>query len=209
MENKIKILLGSDKGGNLVWGKFSYDNEYEAGKADFWASFDICMPFQIRSRQEEQALIKKDISETINEFEMFDREKLYGLCDYYQCDRDNLLEKMADSINDIRDIYDCSAFNKCYEIDGSRWYFLFQSSGQYDTRKTGMLEYTNKEVYDEIHELWDAFHLKVIDRKTLEKIKALIDKCSELHLDDEDWMEEWISDYIRRNRKILKNNEPY
>ena len=79
MEKKIKILLGSDKDGNLVWGKFSYENNgYEADKTDFWASFEICMPFQIRSRQEERALIKKDISETINELEMFDREKLYG-----------------------------------------------------------------------------------------------------------------------------------
>lgn len=211
MEKKIKILLGSDKDGNLVWGKFSYENnEYEADKTDFWASFEICMPFQIRSRQEERALIKKDISETINELEMFDREKLYGLYDYYQCgqDRDNLLEKMADSTNDIRNIYDCSAFNKCYEIDDAKWYFLFQSGGQYDTRKAGMLEYTNKEVYDEIHKLWDAFHLKVIDKKALERTKALMDKCSKLGLDDEGWMKEWIVDYIRRNKETLKYNEP-
>lgn len=208
MEKEIKILLGADKKGNLVWGRFGYDNGHETGKTDFRASFDICMPFQIRSRQEEQELIKKDISETINEFEMFDREKLYSLCDYYQCDRDNLLEKMADSTSDIRSIYDCSTFNKCYEIDGSRWYFLSTIWGRYDTREIGMLEYTNKEVYDELHKLWDDFPTKYMNPETLKRTMTLMDRCKALRLDDEDWMKEWIMDYIRRNKDILRNNEP-
>ena len=214
MRIEAKVLLGADNEGNLVFGEFGYYESSiyynkrsvpQSNEVQFTASFNTNMPFQVKDG-EADGLFERYAQSII---ENSDKDTLYDLCCQYECAPGNLTEEIAHDTHDIRDAYDCSVFNECYTINDDEWYFLSCAGGQHDTRETGMMEYTNKEVYDEIHELWDAFHLKVIDSKTLERTKALMDKCSELGLDDEGWMEEWIVDYIRRNKETLENNEPY
>lgn len=212
MKKEIKVLLGADNDGDLVWGEFGYDDlviydkngKHDTGKITFSASFDVNMPFPVDYGKKER-LLEDNAKEIV---ECSDKETLYDLCCYHNCSPNDLYKEIADEYDDIRDAYDCSTFNECYEIDGTEWYFLCGPGGQHDTRTKGMMEYTSKEVYDEIHALWDKFHLKSIDAKTLEKVNALMDKCEELCLGEDDWMETWITDYICRNKELLENNEP-
>lgn len=213
MRFETEVLLGADKDGNLVFGKFGYIDSIYYDKCGiprskgikFVASFNTNMPFQVKDGEADR-LFERYAQSIIDNS---DKATLYDLCSHYECSPLDLRDEIVNDTFDIRDAYDCSTFTECYMIDDNEWYFLSCAGGQHDTRKPGMMEYTNKEVYDKIHELWDAFHLKVMDSETLKMVKEFMDECENLRLDDENWMKEWISDYIHRNKEILEDNEPY
>ena len=80
-------------------------------------------------------------------------------------------------------------------------YFDSCHCGQYDTRIDGMLEYTSEEAYNTIHDLWDNYHLEVVDKNVLKQLGSTIKILVKI---DDDF---WINDFINRHRKELETEE--
>lgn len=192
---RIKYLLGATADRELVFGEFETEHPHlwskekgsyvDTNTIRFSASFCTVTPF------------KGDDVDLVKYYENFvddiGKETAYDLCERYWCAPQDLPSELADECSDPRDALDCSLYPEEMLIDGEYWYFESCGCGQCDTRKYGMDEYTNKEAYDLLHELWDKYHLKSIDSETAEKVEQLEEMLVEI---DE---EAWIADYIRRN----------
>ena len=177
-----KYLLGATEDREIVFGEFEITtrNNYP----EFTASFDTVMPFK-----------GSDVDLTDYFEELIDsigKECAYDLCEHNRCSPQDLPEILADECTDPRDALDCSIYPEEMNIDDEYWYFESSCGGQHDTRED-MDEYTNKEAYDLLHELWDEYHLKKVGNDVVEKVNKLVDMLEDI---DE---EEWIEDYIRRN----------
>lgn len=190
-----KFLLGATVDREIVFGEFelkhpSYWSKEKGNWTDkdvleFSASFDTVRPFNGSDY---------DLEEYFEGWmDGLDKEYLYDLCERHWCSPQDLPSKLADECYDVRDALDCSLYSKEMCIDDEHWYFESGSCGQHDTRKDGMDDYTNKEAYDLLHELWDAYHLKKVDNEVVDKVNKIVNMLKEV---DE---EEWIEDYIRRN----------
>lgn len=177
-----KYLLGATTDREIVFGEFEVTTRN--GYPEFTASFDTVRPFN------------DDDVDLTDYFENFvydiGKEAAYDLCERNMCSPQDLPEILADECTDPRDALDCSIYPEEMNIDDKYWYFESSCGGQHDTRED-MDEYTNKEAYDLLHELWDAYHLKKVDNEVVDKVNKLVDILEEV---DE---EEWIEDYIRRN----------
>lgn len=178
-----KYLLGATEDRELVFGEIEITNRN--GYPEFTASFDCVRPFKGSDY---------DLEEYFEDWmDELDKAYLFDLCEQHWCSPQDLPSKLADACGDVRDALDCSLYPEEIEIDDEYWYFESGSCGQCDTRKYGMDEYTNKEAYDLLHELWDEYHLKKVDDDVVAKVNKIVDMLEEV---DE---EEWIIDYIRRN----------
>lgn len=82
-------------------------------------------------------------------------------------------------------------------INSNEYYIKSCLCGQHDTRIEGMKEYVNVEAYDLLHELWDNYHLKQVDKNALERIQ----KVAKMLIDTNE--EEWMADYIERHKEEL------
>lgn len=182
---EIKVLLGVDKNQELVFGEFGIT--HRNGYPEFSASFDTVRPFMGDNY---------DLEEYFEEWqEGLDKEYLYDQCVRFNCKPSELAEKLAGECYDVRDALDCSLYPECYEVDGESWYFESGSCGQHDSRKDGMEIYTNQSIYDKLHELWDAYHLKKVDSGVIAQVENLAKMCEDI----QEHEEEWIKDYIREN----------
>lgn len=90
---------------------------------------------------------------------------------------------------------DCSLYLNIINVDDEDYIFVSSSCGQHDTRDE-VEEFVDEELYNDIHELWDNYHLKNIEdnEKAMNLYKSVLDRMREI---DE---EEVIVDYIRRNK---------
>jgi hypothetical protein len=178
-----KYLLGATEDREIVFGEFEVTQRN--GYSEFTASFDTVRPFKGSDY---------DLEEYFEGWmDGLDKAYLYDLCEQHWCSPQDLPSKLADECYDVRDALDCSLYPEEMKIDDEYWYFESSIWGQHDTREDGMDEYTDKEAYDLLHELWDAHHLKKVDSEVVEKVQKLTQMLEEV---DE---EEWIEDYIRRN----------
>lgn len=154
---------------------------------DFSASFDTVKPFKGDDF---------DLEEYYEDYlENLDKEYKYDLCERFDCKPSELAGNLAAECYDVRDALDCSFYPECYEIDGESWYFESVGGGQYDSRKNGMETYTNQSIYNKLHELWDAYHLKKVDNGIIAQVENLAKMCEDI----QEHEEEWIKDYIREN----------
>lgn len=183
MKRNYNYLLGADSNNEIV---FADINIYDGGeKPTIGISFDTNRPFNASN---------VDVVDYFDDWCYgMDDDFLYRLCVKFDCAPSELAANLADECNDIRDAMDCSLFPEMYIIDGDDWCFESGCCGQHDTRINGMKEYTNKEAYDIIHQIWDNYHLKVIDDDIIKQIENIGDMLDEI---DE---EEWITDYIERH----------
>ena len=55
--------------------------------------------------------------------------------------------------------------------------------------------YTNQSIYDKLHELWDAYHLKKVDNGVIAQVENLAKMCDDI----QEHEEEWITNYICMN----------
>lgn len=178
-----KYLLGATEDREIIFGEVEITQRN--GYPEFTASFDSVYPFKGD---------EYDLTQYYEDWcDGMDKEYLYDLCETNRCSPQDLPEILADECCDVRDALDCSLYPKIIDVDGTNWYFESGSCGQYDTRKKGMDEYTNKEAYDLLHELWDEYHLDRVSNEVVDKVNKLIDMLEEVN------EEEWIEDYIRRN----------
>ncbi len=194
---KTKVLLGANRNWELVFGEFSLSHPRYCSKEkgcytdesvlDFSASFDVVRPFNSDDY---------DLEDYFEEWqEGLDKEYLYDQCVRFNCKPSELAKELANECYDIRDALDCSLYPECYEVDGESWYFESVGCGQYDSRKDGMEVYTNKNVYDKLHKLWDEYHLKRMDNDIVVQVENLAKMCEDI----QEHEEEWIVNYIREN----------
>ena len=193
----IKVLLGVNKNQELVFGEFSfYHPEYwnkEKGHytdetvLEFSASFDVVKPFNGDDY---------DLEDYFERYiECMDKEYLYDQCVRFDCKPSELAGELAGECYDVRDVLDCSLYPECYKIKGNAWYFESVGGGQHDSRKDGMEIYTNQSIYDKLHELWDAYHLKKVDNGVIAQVENLAKMCDDI----QEHEEEWITNYICMN----------
>lgn len=129
----------------------------------------------------------------------FDSETVLVLCDKYECPPSELADLMTDeAINDDNigmETLDCSLYPEILDIDGKEYIFISTSCGQHDTREE-VDKFVDKQLYDDIHTLWDKYHLKNIENneEAMDLYKSILDRMSDI---DE---EEVIVDYIRKTK---------
>lgn len=174
-----KFLLGATKYREIVFANIDIRN----GRLS--VSFDVVSPFR-----------EKDIGDAIDYYEdlldsVYDNEQKYEMCERYNCTPLQLPEELCDDWgSDVMDIRDCSLYPEIIDVDGEDWYFESSSCGQCNTRND-MEVYTNKELYDTIHEFWDEFHLRDIPPAIGLLVEAAMESLSTIDI------EEWITNYIR------------
>jgi hypothetical protein len=184
-----KVLLGVDINKEIVFGEMEIT--HRNGYPEFSASFDTVRPFN------------GDDLDLEEYFEDYADEKYSGAdfvleqCRNHHCSPQDLPRELAEECDDPRDAFDCSLFPEEYEIIGKygnieHWYFESGSCGQHDTREYGMEKYVDKKAYDELHKLWDKYHLKKVNEKEITKQMEEIERKLNV-----DW-EDWIAEYIRR-----------
>lgn len=182
--SRKKVLLGVDINKEIVFGEMEIT--HRNGYPEFSVSFDTVRPFN------------GDDLDLEEYFEDYADEKHFGAdfvleqCRNHHCSPQDLPRELAEECDDPRDALDCSLFPEEYEIIGKYWYFESGSCGQHDTRKYGMEKYVDKKAYDELHELWDKYHLKKVNEKEITKQMEEIERKLNV-----DW-EDWITEYIRR-----------
>ena len=131
----------------------------------------------------------------------YDPEYVLDLCDKYNCPPSELAELMTDeAINDDNigmETLDCSLYPEIIEVDGEDYIFISTSCGQHDTRDE-VDDFVDKKLYDDIHILWDNYHLKNIEgnEEAMNLYKSVLDRMREI---DE---EEVIVDYFRKSNFV-------
>lgn len=165
-----------------MFGGFTITNLNEHAK--FSASFNVAHPF--RGSSIDAAEIWED------RLYDYDNDWKYQRCEEFDCAPSELAVNLANEYNDVMELIDCSLYDEVYTIYNDDWYFESIDCGQCDTSDE-MLEYVNKDAYDELIDLWNNYHFKTVDDSIIEKTKQIDSKLSDV---DE---EEWITDFIKRH----------
>ena len=178
-----KYLLGATHDNEIVFAEIEVTTRN--GYPEFTASFNCVRPFtadEVDATEYYESLIDE-----------MDKEWKYDQCEHYDCAPSDLAERLAEENGeDVTDTRDCSLYNETINIDGVEWYFQSGSCGQHDTRGE-MKAYTNRSAYNQIHGLWDKYHLKAVDQAVIEKVNQIGKTLAKI---DET---EWISDYVQAN----------
>lgn len=190
MRKEAKILLGFTNDNKIVFGRVGlYDDRR------FSASFETSSPMVIK---------EDEILNNLKDYlEDMDVQWWYDKLTYFDCRPSELAEKILEDeeIEGVIDLlYDTSLYTKVYNIDGvdGKVHFESLSSGQHDTRGK-MKIYTNKYLYDLIHNLWDKYHLKVIPEEKAQELFDLIGLKNDIFKEME-YVEKWLIE-------LKKNNE--
>lgn len=186
----MKKIIGFTTDNEIIVADVSFEKVGNNPEPDFSVSFNL-------------SKITKPEDAIRNYFEdaryIFDPEYVFDLCEKYDCPPSGLADKIVDEIIDnkkaIMETLDCSLYPKIINVDGEDYIFVSSSCGQHDTRDE-VEEFVDEELYNDIHELWDNYHLKNIEdnEKAMNLYKSVLDRMAKI---DE---EEVIVDYIRRNK---------
>lgn len=181
-----RIFLGFTKDDEIVFGEIEFNNQNE-----FTASFDVSYPIELGENEQ------YDYYE--NFIDEMDKEYIFQLLDEYNCAPSELAEKL---VNDtpISETFDNSLYPEEFDsVEGvnETVYFLASRCGQADTRDL-MQIYTDKSIYDMIHELWDKYHLKgSIDsnNEDYNKVNKLLDDIDLFNSenDEREIVENWLT----------------
>ncbi len=165
-----KVLLGVNTDKEIVFGEMEIT--HRNGYPEFTASFNIVRPFN----GDEVNL--EDYFEGYADERQVGAEYVLEQCRNHNCSPQELPRELAEECDNVRDVIDCSLFSEEYEI----------------RNENGDIEhwYVDKKAYDELHELWDKYHLKEVDEEKI--TKQMDDIENRLNVDWEDW----ITDYIRK-----------
>ena len=130
--------------------------------------------------------------------DLYSSENIFDLCDEYECDSSELADLMTDeAINDYdvaMDTVDCSLYSEILDVDGEEYIFISSSCEKHKT-KDEVEEFVDKQLYDDIHTLWENYHLKNIEdnEEAMTLCKSVLDRMKEID-------EEVIVDYIRKTK---------
>lgn len=182
MRRDEKILLGFTNDNEIVFGNVSLYDDYR-----FSASFETSRPI----------IIKDDeiIDELKSRLEQMDVEWLYNTLLEYDCAPSELADKIFEEKGvgeSIEWLYDTSLYPEVFSIEGVEGDIHFESSasGQHDTRGE-MNTYTNKYLYDLIHNLWDEYHLKIIPEEKVQEVFNMIEIKNDV-IDENEYVKKWL-----------------
>lgn len=173
------VLLGFTKDNEVVFGNVSYKN------GRFTASFDSSYPMEI---SKEYAI--QSIESTID---CMEKDWILNELETHDCRPSELAEKLYENSYDVvGEFMDNSLYTESFSIDGvdDDIYFLAGGCGQHDTRNE-MAIYINQELYNEIHRLWDEYHLKQVDYEEVKDVFEAIDHQNNT-IDEYRVVENWL-----------------
>lgn len=174
---RAEIILGYTEDGSIVVGELENRNYFSVCFSTYYA----------------RGLNEEDVQTYFEDLmDDMDAEWKIDQLEVYDCRPSELAEKMSRDSN-IEDTFDTSSYGE-FDIEGidRDVYLMCSSGGQHDTR--GEMDfYLNKELYDNIHELWDKFHLKEMDDQTYEDLMNKIEKHNQKY-DIRDTVEKWLID---------------
>lgn len=126
----------------------------------------------------------------------YDAEYRLELCERYDCSPQNLCDKMTEiylnNPEEMKDLIDCSCYSKEISINDVDYIFRADAYGQHDTRDN-LLYAIDNDLYNDIHYLWDNYHLKQLDEKNLELYDSIIERASKI--DEEEEIKKFIEEY--------------
>lgn len=190
MRNK-GVLLGGTRNGELVLAdiEIRYANWRKA--YTFTVSFNSVRPFNV-----EQFDVEGYWRDNID---YLDKDTVLNALESFDCKYSELPEYMADDLG-IEGTVDCSNDIDWVTIDGDDWAFELVSCGQHDTRGE-MAEFIDQAAYDELHKLWDKYHLHALTEDKAREIHSACDSILERLYDGmgKRSVEDWAADYIRRH----------
>lgn len=186
-----KFLIGFTKDYNIVMAELELRNRN--CENEFSCSFD------------ESSIINAD--ETVynedyiydyveNYLESMDDEYKYYLCDRHDCSPKDLIQTLTnlylDDPDDFMSFLDNSLYPGTINTSESEYFFRADASGQHDTRDN-LLYVIDNDLYNDIHYLWDNYHLKQLDEKNLELYNSVIERASKI--DEEEEIKKFIDEY--------------
>lgn len=131
-----------------------------------------------------------------NMLDGYDKEYRYELCERYDCTPHDLCQELTDryieSPEELMDYLDCSLYPDIIENQDSNYLFRAEACGQHDTRDD-LLYAIDNDLYNDIHYLWDSYHLKQLDEKGLELYNSIIERASKI--DEEEEIKKFIDEY--------------
>lgn len=188
MRNK-GVLLGSTRNGELVLAdiEIRYANWRKA--YTFTVSFNSVRPFNV-----EQFDVEGYWRDNID---YLDKDTVLNALESFDCKYSELPEYMADDLG-IEGTVDCSNDIDWVTIDGDDWAFELVSCGQHDTRGE-MFEFIDQAAYDELHKLWDKYHLHALTEDKAREIHSACDSILDRLYNGmgKRSVEDWATDFIK------------
>jgi len=179
-------ILGATEAGELVFVEFRIT--HRNGYPEFTASFNGVRPFTEEgaiSPEEYFESLAYDVSEA-RQFELM-REHDLSPSELTEFLKKEFAQEHIDNYGsiEIQDYIDCSLYPEIVDVDGEDYYFESVWCGQHDTRME-MLFYVDNNLYYELHELWDNYHLKQVDDDVIQRIEKLQKEFEKI--DEESWV---------------------
>lgn len=185
------VLLGGTRNGELVLAdiEIRYANWRKA--YTFTVSFNSVRPFNV-----EQFDVEGYWRDNID---YLDKDTVLNALESFDCKYSELPEYMADDLG-IEGTVDCSNDIDWVTIDGDDWAFELVSCGQHDTRDD-MGEFIDQDAYNELHELWDKYHLHALTEDKAREIRKACDSILDRLYGGmgKRSVEDWAADYIKRH----------
>lgn len=192
----MEKIIGFTRDNEIIVADVSFERVGNNPEPDFTVSFDLS---EIKKADD----TIRDYDYMYNYFEdirhSYDPESVLNWCDEFDCPPSDLADKMTvDAINnDIigMETLDCSLYPEIIEVDEKDYIFVSTSCGQHDTRDE-VEEFVDKKLYDDIHTLWDNYHLKNIEdnEDAMNLYESVLDRMAKI--DDK----KVIINYIKRNK---------
>lgn len=180
--SKQEILLGSTVNGAIVFAKPEFTTRNR--DLEFTCSFFSVIPFK------ESSVDKVEYFESL--IDDMSYEGRYKECDRLNCSPQNLAQELADEVDDIRDMIDCSLYEESIIFNNKNIYFESNSCGQYDFSHE-MESFVSEINFWKLMFFWNKYHLKKIS----DDIKVQIQDCIDQFPSDRDLINEWICDFIQ------------
>lgn len=160
---------------------------------EFSASFSISSIINADNTIYDEDYIYNYVDSMLDEY---DATYKLELCERYDCSPQNLCNKMTEvylnNPEEMKDLIDCSCYPNEVSINDIDYIFRADSFGQHDTRDD-LLYAIDNDLYNDIHDLWDKYHLKQLDEKGLELYNSVIERASKI--DEEEEIKKFIDEY--------------
>lgn len=189
----MKKIIGFTKDNKIIMAEVSFERVGNNQAPYFSVRFDLSEIAKAKDTIKDYDYMYaffEDITEIHNP------EYILDLCDEYECSPSELADLMTDeAINDYdvaMDTVDCSLYPEILDVDGEEYIFISSSCGQHDTRDE-VEEFVDEKLYNDIHEMWDNYHLKDIgdNENAMNLYKSVLDRMREID------NEEVIVNYIK------------
>ena len=186
------VLLGATKDNELVMADIAIRNSWHNDEDYMFAvSFDVVRPFN--------ADVFDIEGYWRDNIDNIDNDTIIDMLMRFDCKYSELPEYIADDLG-IEGTIDCSNDIDWVNVGGEDWAFELVCCGQHDTRGE-MFEFIDQAAYDELHKLWDKYHLHALTEDKAREIHAACDSILDRLYNGmgKRSVEDWAADFIKRH----------